>query len=93
MLAYNMMNNTFTRLIGPDDSGRAGGRMVYLPAGHDGMLVYLGGFENNTSGGRSAVSCATMGQTSADLLIRMLGADDSKQWPRLLSAINHCGPC
>ncbi|KAF2464857.1 uncharacterized protein BDR25DRAFT_241162, partial [Lindgomyces ingoldianus] len=45
MLIYNMKKNSFRNRTGPDDTPRAEGVMVYIPAGDAGMLVYFGGIE------------------------------------------------
>ncbi|KAF4976207.1 hypothetical protein FZEAL_7099 [Fusarium zealandicum] len=43
LLRYDMDEQTFTNSTGPDDTRRAEGVMVYVPAGDAGMLVYFGG--------------------------------------------------
>ncbi|KAF2424874.1 hypothetical protein EJ08DRAFT_723414 [Tothia fuscella] len=43
LIRYNMVQNRITNITGPDDTGRAEGVMVYLPASDDGLLIYFGG--------------------------------------------------
>jgi len=45
MLTYDMLGNRFSNQSGPDDTPRAEGAMVYLPAGDRGLLVYFGGIQ------------------------------------------------
>ncbi|PVH92951.1 hypothetical protein DM02DRAFT_604638 [Periconia macrospinosa] len=45
MLVYNMIDRTFTNHSGPDNTPRAEGSMVYIPAGDAGLLVYFGGVQ------------------------------------------------
>jgi hypothetical protein len=52
LIRYDMIGNTFSNITGPNNTGRAEGVMVYLPAGEEGLLVYFGGildpFHNGT---------------------------------------------
>lgn len=50
MIHYNMDNNRWENITGPDDIGRAEGAMVYIPVSDGGMLVYLGGIRNTNNG-------------------------------------------
>jgi hypothetical protein len=53
LIRYNMLKNEFTNSTGPDETGRAEGTMVYLPASDAGLLIYFGGildpFHNGTT--------------------------------------------
>lgn len=52
MLIYDMLDHKFTNQSGPDDTPRAEGVMLYVPAGDAGLMVYFGGiqmpFNNST---------------------------------------------
>jgi hypothetical protein len=43
LIKYEMESNSWSNLTGPDETGRAEGAMVFIPAGDGGMLVYFGG--------------------------------------------------
>ncbi|OCK83649.1 hypothetical protein K432DRAFT_174012 [Lepidopterella palustris CBS 459.81] len=46
LIKYDMNANAWTNNTGPDNTGRAEGVMVYLPASDGGLLVYFGGIED-----------------------------------------------
>jgi hypothetical protein len=43
LIRYDMIGNTFTNNSGLDNTGRAEGVMVYIPASDNGLLIYFGG--------------------------------------------------
>ncbi|KAH7252247.1 hypothetical protein BKA59DRAFT_525623 [Fusarium tricinctum] len=50
LLRYEMDTNKWSNDTGPDDTGRAEGVMVHIPAGDGGMLVYFGGIRATDDG-------------------------------------------
>ncbi|EWY81908.1 hypothetical protein FOYG_16114 [Fusarium oxysporum NRRL 32931] len=46
LIKYEMDSNNWSNMTGPDDTGRAEGTMVFIPAGDGGMLVYFGGAQD-----------------------------------------------
>ncbi|KAF4970117.1 hypothetical protein FSARC_2786 [Fusarium sarcochroum] len=50
LLRYDMDTNNWSNDTGPDNTGRAEGVMVYIPAGDGGMLVYFGGIRSTDDG-------------------------------------------
>jgi hypothetical protein len=46
LIKYEMDSNTWSNITGPDDTGRAEGAMMFIPAGDGGMLVYFGGAQD-----------------------------------------------
>ncbi|RBR16688.1 uncharacterized protein FIESC28_06841 [Fusarium coffeatum] len=51
LLRYEMDTNNWSNDTGPDNTGRAEGVMVHIPAGDGGMLVYFGGIRATDDGG------------------------------------------
>jgi hypothetical protein len=45
LLSYDMIQNTWSNMTGPDSIGRAEGVMTYIPASDGGMLIYFGGIQ------------------------------------------------
>ncbi|KAI9642983.1 hypothetical protein NHQ30_008717 [Ciborinia camelliae] len=45
MIKYDYQKGTWTNNTGPDQTGRAEGVMLYIPASHTGILVYFGGIQ------------------------------------------------
>lgn len=54
LLSYDMIQNRWTNITGPDNTGRAEGVMVYIPASDGGMLVYFGGVETSSGSGNGS---------------------------------------
>ncbi|KAM0347165.1 hypothetical protein ACHAPU_005106 [Fusarium lateritium] len=50
LLRYEMDTNSWSNDTGPDNTGRAEGVMVHIPAGDGGMLVYFGGIRATDDG-------------------------------------------
>ncbi|KFA72116.1 hypothetical protein S40288_09700 [Stachybotrys chartarum IBT 40288] len=50
LLRYSMDTNTWTNQTGPDDTRRAEGAMVFIPAGDGGFIVYFGGIRGHENG-------------------------------------------
>jgi hypothetical protein len=50
LIHYNMDENRWANITGPDDVGRAEGAMVHLPISDGGMLVYFGGIQDTSNG-------------------------------------------
>jgi hypothetical protein len=52
LIRYDMATNTFLNSTGPNDTGRAEGVMVFIPASDSGLLIHFGGvldpFRNGT---------------------------------------------
>ena len=51
LVVYDMDQDTWKNKTGPDNTGRAEGVMVYIPAGDNGFLVYLGGLQDQFGNG------------------------------------------
>lgn len=50
LIRYEMDQNRWTNITGPDAVGRAEGSMVYIPVSDGGMLVYFGGVQDTRNG-------------------------------------------
>lgn len=50
LVHYDMDENRWENITGPDGIGRAEGAMVYLPVSDGGMLVYFGGVQETENG-------------------------------------------
>lgn len=54
LLVYDMINDNWANLTGPDSTPRAEGVMLYIPASDAGMLVYFGGVQTPYGGGNDS---------------------------------------
>jgi hypothetical protein len=50
LIKYDMVANAWTNNTGPDNTPRAEGVMVYIPASNDGLLIYYGGITTTSNG-------------------------------------------
>jgi hypothetical protein len=50
LIKYDMAANAWTNNTGPDNTPRAEGVMVYIPASNDGLLIYYGGITTTSNG-------------------------------------------
>lgn len=51
MLKYNMDNNSWSNITGPDTVRRSEGIMVFIPISDAGMLIYFGGVRDLSGNG------------------------------------------
>jgi hypothetical protein len=60
LIKYDMAANAWTNNTGPDNTPRAEGVMVYIPASNDGLLIYYGGITTTSNGTIVAAPMSTI---------------------------------